>query len=379
MGVFKRPDSKYWQIYLEPLQQREPTDILIGETITQRKDSRTRADQRYHERMIECATRQHHVGDAPIPERFDRYAARYARDVISAHRGDEREQRVLARLVAFFGSDLLALIDRDRVRAYMTARRAMTFHGRPISANTINREVDLLKAMLRDAVPKYLTQSPLLRMKKLPIIKVRKRLLGADEEARLLAVAAADPQDYALLVLGIDTLVRLGDLLDLRRQDRQGLWIDIRQPKSGEAYQAPLTPRAAAALNALTHADPYYFPKFRRAQNPRDWRGAVRQRLEALCARTTPPIPFGQIAGGITFHGATRKTGATRFLIERQLPLAVVQAIGNWKRPDVLLNVYTDVTPADLLRAVGQPVEAPAPPPIHVSFTSKAKVVKFKP
>jgi hypothetical protein len=113
-----------------------------------------------------------------------------------------------------------------------------------------------------------------------------------------------------------------------------------------------LTPRAVTALDAITHDGPYYFQKFRRALNARDWRGSVRQRLEYLCKLATPPIPFGP--GGITFHGATRKTGATRLLVEQGVPVAVVQALGNWKTPDVLLGIYTEAQRKDLLRAVGQ-------------------------
>jgi len=157
-----------------------------------------------------------------------------------------------------------------------------------------------------------------------------------------------------LIVLGIDTLVRLGDLLDLQRTDREGLWLTIRDPKQDEPYDVPLSPRAAAALDAIRHERLYYFEKFRRAANPRDWRSAVRQRLERLCATATPKVPFGQLAHGITFHGATRKTGATRLLVTQGVPLAVVQKLGNWRTPDVLLGIYTEAQRGDLLAAVGQ-------------------------
>jgi hypothetical protein len=65
-------------------------------------------------------------------------------------------------------------------------------------------------------------------------------------------------------------------------------------------------------------------------------------------------VPFGQLVGGITFHGATRKTGATRLLVDRKQPLPVVQTLGNWSTPDVLLGIYTEAQRHDLLAAVGQ-------------------------
>jgi integrase len=223
-----------------------------------------------------------------------------------------------------------------------------------VTPSTANREVDLLKAMLRDAVPKYLDASPLVGMKRLPAVARRRRILKADEEKRLLE-AASDPQDHALLVLGIDTLVRLGDLLDVQRSDRDGLWLELRDTKNGTAHRVPLSPRAVVALDAIP-VDPhskYYFSKFRRAMNPRDWRSAVNQRLEKLCGQCDPPIPFG-LKHGVTFHGATRKTGATRLAVEQKQPLSVVQRLGGWKDPSMLLAIYTEADDDALLALVGQ-------------------------
>jgi hypothetical protein len=39
---------------------------------------------------------------------------------------------------------------------------------RTVSARTVTREVDLLKVMLRDAAPRYLTASPIVGLKRLP-------------------------------------------------------------------------------------------------------------------------------------------------------------------------------------------------------------------
>jgi integrase len=261
--------------------------------------------------------------------------------------------------VAFFGEDLLTSIDQDRVRAYYTARRHTVIpatalrdpaHRQMVGANTVNREVDLLKTMLRDAAPKYLPVSPIVGMKRLTIIKPKRRLLKTDEETQLLATG--DPQDRAILILGIDTLTRLGDLLELQRTDRDGVWLYIRDPKSGDPYSVALSPRAAAALDAIPGDSRYYFSKFRRAEKPRDWPGSVRQRLEWLC--TQVGIPYGKAKGGVTFHWATRRTGATRLLIEKGTALPVVQRQGNWKKPDVLLEIYAEAQDADLLKAVGQ-------------------------
>jgi integrase len=345
MGVYARPDSPYWWLYLETTHQKERTSFKIGDTATQRRDSRRLAEDRYHQRMNELAARLYKLPSAQPSIRFAKYALTYAADTIAHHAGATRELELLKNLRAFFDDDLLSGIDQDRVKAYHTHRKAKA------SARTINREIDLLKAMLRDAVPKYVNTSPLAGMRRLRVTPPRRRLLSYAEERQLLK-ACEDAQDRAILILGIDTMIRLGDLLDLQRSDRAGVWLYVRDPKGGEPYAVALTKRAAAALTAIKSEGRYYFSKFRRALNPRDWPGSVRQRLEYLCRQVN--LPYGRAKDGITFHWATRRTGATRLLVQKRVPLPVVQKQGAWKTPDVLLEIYADAGQRDQLEAVGQ-------------------------
>ena len=345
MGLFTRPESPVWWLYLETTKQKERTDIRLGETTAQRKDSRKLATDRYHQRMNEVAARLYRLPSATPAIRFARYAEPYAADVIAHRKGARREAEMLVPLVTFFGEDLLTTIDQDRVRMYQTARRTAD-----VAAVTINREIDLLKGMLRDAVPKYLSTSPLAGMKRLRVVPPRRRFVTEAEFSRLLAVCA-DAQDRAVLLLGRDPLIRLGDILDLQRTDRDGPWLHVRDPKSGTPYDVALSPRCQAALDALTHDSPWLFPKFRKAAQPRDWTGSVRQRLEYLCRLAK--LPYGRTKHGVTFHWGTRRSGATEQLVQRQVPLSVVQKQGNWKKPDVLLDIYAEARPEDQLRAVG--------------------------
>lgn len=342
MGVFSRPDSKYWWLYLESTKEKERTEFLIGETTAQRHDSRKLALDRYHQRMNDIAARLYKLPSAMPAIRFNKYAATYETDTIAHRKGAEREISALKPLVAFFGADLLTVIDVDRVKAYHTFRRP-TCSGR-----TINREVDLLKAMLRDAVPKYLNASPLVGMKRLAIVKPRRRLMTVTEEEKLLKVG--DPIDRALLILAMDGLIRMGDLLDVQRTHRVRGWIYIGDPKSGEPYEVALTPRAAKALDAIPNTGSYYFAKFRRAENPRDWRGSVRQRLELLCREAD--VRFGKKAHGLTFHWATRRTGAHRLVVKKKRSIPAVQRQGNWKKPDVLLGIYAEADRQDQRQAI---------------------------
>jgi integrase len=348
MGIFTRPRSPYWWLYLETIRRKEKTQIVIGTTTTERRDSRRLAQERYYQRMNELAARLYRLPSAQPAIRFAKYAETYGRDVIPHHRGADREQQLLTPLRAFFDEDLLTAIDQDRVRAYFTQRKATA------GARTMNREVDLLKSMLRDAAPKYLAESPLKGMKRLRVVPPKRRLMTAREELRLLAVG--DATDRALLLLGVDGLVRLGDLLDLRRSDRRGRWLYIADPKSGEPYEVFLTYRAGYALDRVPdYGTPYYFAKFRRAENPRDWPGSVRQRFETLCRKAR--IPYGR-ATGLTFHWATRRTGATRLIVDRRASIPAVQRQGNWKKPNTLLAIYTEADRKAQQQAISLPQRA---------------------
>jgi integrase len=281
MGVFTRPDSPVWWLYLETTKQKERTEIRIGTTTAQRHDSRKLAEDRYHQRMNELAARLYKLPSAQPAIRFAAYADAYA-PTIALHKGARRERELLKPLVAYFGDRLLSAIDADAVRGYMAQRKTA------VAAVTVNREIDLLKAMLRDAVPKYLATSPIVGLKRLPTITPKRRLLTVAEERRLLK-AGEDAQDRAILILGIDTMIRLGDLLALERHDRTGVWLYVKDPKGGGAYEVALTKRAAKALDAIRGDGRYYFAKFRRAINPRDWPGSVRQRWSISATRPTSP------------------------------------------------------------------------------------------
>jgi integrase len=196
-------------------------------------------------------------------------------------------------------------------------------------------------------VPKYLDASPIVNMKRLKVITPKRRLLSPAEESKLLA--KADAVERALLIVAIDGLVRLGDLLDVQRTDRQGPWLYIKDPKSGEPYEVALSRRAERALDAVKDT-PYYFQRYRHAKTDRDRRARVRRALMALCARAG--VPYGKKIGGITFHWATRRTGATRLVVQRKQPIPAVQRQGNWQTADVLLSIYTEADRAAQRRLV---------------------------
>lgn len=354
MSVFTRPDSKHYWLYLEGAGphgrgKKERTTIRVdAPTTMQRKDNRQLAEQWYHQRMTQLARGVVHPDEKPKIA-FDTFATWFAQHTLPHRRGREREAEMLPRLRAAFGPLPLTEIDRHRVTEWTTERlntptvvkktRRTGARTHTVSPTTVNREVDLLKAILQAAVPKYLASSPLYGMPRLATKTPKRRLLSADEEQKLLKVMS--PDDKALFLLGLDSLVRLSDILDVTREDRHGRRVWIADPKAGGGFDVPISKRTQKALDAVPDdGSNYYFNRRRHAKTERDRRNVVGKMLKRYCDLAS--VPYGRSAGGVTFHWATRRTGATRMLVGGVDP-GTVQKIGRWKTPDVVLNIYHEL------------------------------------
>jgi len=382
VSVYKRAHSKYWWMYVEGAPKRKrwrSTKIPIGFTAADRKASRADADQVYHRAAS-------HVGkvlqglplEKDIPT-FDTFATWYDAHHIAHHKGAEREREILKHLRAAFGDVTLDALTRARVIAWRTARRAtptvVPHFGGPKggahtfpapSARTVNREVDLLQQILAAAVPEHLPASPLAGLPHLEIVAPTRRMMSDAEERKILA--ALTPVDRAIVLAGLDGLVRLSDILDLQRADDHGATLDIRDPKNGHAHTVPVSKRLRRALDAVPVDEDHstwYFPDRRRAATDRDRRNGFAKALQRACAAAR--VPYGRAVRGITFHWATRRTGATRMVrAGGEKAIAVVQRIGNWKDPSVLIGIYQDTTTAEM-RAAVETVSAKARAPLRVA------------
>jgi len=392
MGVFSRPDSPWWWLWLEtapPGREREKTEIRIGTTIAQKKDSRALASDLYHRRMNEIAARVHRLQRNTKAPTFATFVKWYDTNVIAHHKGQERERAILPRLVKAFGELALDAIDADAVIAWRTVRRMTAttiahFGGpkgkprtlRPPSARTVNREVDLLQQILAAGVPKYYDESPLEDLPDLDVVDPIRRTMSADEETRILRELPVD--DRAILLVGLDTLTRLGDILELRREDDHGTHLDILDTKNGLSHTVPVSTRLRLALDAVK-LDPrhpeWYFPRRRGAATDRDRRGAIAHALKRACQRAH--VPYGRARGGVTFHWGTRRTGATRMIrAGGDKAIATVQRIGNWKDPTVLIGIYQETITAEMraaVESVGAPATGAATPTLLTVPKTRAK------
>ncbi len=178
MSVYRRKDSPYYWLWLErrgqPALQESSKIRIKGATPEQTKRNRQLAEDAYHQRMTELTRDAYHL-PTPMDERpsiaFRRYAEWFEQHHVTKHRGAQREREILKTLTRFFSTDDLRTLTRARVSEYVTWRRdtAIRRTERKVSAGTVNREVDLLKAMLREAVPTYFEVSPLLGLKRQPV------------------------------------------------------------------------------------------------------------------------------------------------------------------------------------------------------------------
>lgn len=360
MGVYQRPDSVFWWFALERPNHkalRESSGIPIdGGTPFQTKENKKLAEEAYAQRMNEFARKRFHLPEGPKPGiAFRAYAGWYLQHVSPTKRNLERERSMISvSLVPFFGRFDLEAITRQDAQEWMSERL------KAVKASTVKRELELLKSILSSAIPKYLTEHPLKGFPgkgQLRVVHPEPRILTPQEEIRLLK-ALADPQDYALVLCAIDTLMRLSDVVNLERRADHGGYITVVDPKV-RTYKVPVSNRLRKALDKLPKDSAWTFPKYhqwtgykgKRAgktrRGDRSAQHAVARMFAEACAAAK--IPHSRESHGVTFH-SLRHTGASRAL-EAGADVRTVQELGGWSNLKQLTR-YTHPTDEAKRRAV---------------------------
>ncbi len=220
-----------------------------------------------------------------------------------------------------------------------------------------------LRALLTTAVRAgHLRTNPLTGLPPLREDAPLRRLITQEEEARLLPQLT--PTDRAIFLIGEDCLVRAGNILSLKRRDFDGTHLTLRQTKT-TAHRVPVSPRVQAALKALpaTVSDDL-FPARCHAKTLDSRVQSFRKAFMAACAKAK--VPYGQRHGGVTFHWATRMTGATRIIRNNPAEgLGMAQRVGNWKNLDTLVKIYQHVSD-DAMQAAVNSVSAPRGKPLKL-------------
>jgi site-specific recombinase XerC len=110
--------------------------------------------------------------------------ARYREHAAAHHRCYAKSRYTLGQLEAEFGDIPLADLSAFRIDKWKLARRKL------VAASTVNRDLNVLKAILAQAVTwKFLDTNPAAGVKPFKVPQGRVRFLMPDELARLLTLA----------------------------------------------------------------------------------------------------------------------------------------------------------------------------------------------
>lgn len=171
--------------------------------------------------------------------------------------GPRREAIPANALAAELGGYSLAAITPDVVAAYRDKRLAAISKktGLSISASTVRLELALLSHLFTIAIQEWrtgLTYNPVASIRKPKAPKGRDRRITRDEETRLLTECrmCSNPFLEKVVIVAIETAMRKGEILQLRRRDvnLEGRVAFLPDTKNGTARTVPLTRRAALAL-----------------------------------------------------------------------------------------------------------------------------------
>ncbi|HKA75333.1 MAG TPA: hypothetical protein VKE26_26255 [Xanthobacteraceae bacterium] len=338
-GPYARPTSKYLWICMPGRGgKRFCTPILkTGPTPKQTAENWKLAETIYNAALGDQARDQWDLPRVTLAPTvtFDQQADWYETHVLPQHKGAEQERWKLRPLRRCFGTSPLEAITPQRWQEYVTLRTQRD----GVSKNTLGRELAIAKAILQTAVGETLEYNPLITVKRTHVkMKAKRTIIAQEEPALLTALKAADPELHDLYVVGVGTLLRQRNLIDLRRSEHRGDRLVV-ESKTGP-YAVPLTGptvlqrRAAKVLRARMPktADGYFFPKwhatFARYDEPT--RPGFLLRRKFRTAATRAGLPWGLKGDGIVWHTATRASGATRLLREHQVDIRTIQLLGNW-------------------------------------------------
>lgn len=273
-----------------------------------------RSVERYHARLVER-------GLGPHTRNFERMVLRAFFDWCMAHKyAHENAARTLKRVVQ----------TRQRPRRFLSAEE--------------------VESLLRACAEPY-------KIRCVGFRNVSGRAGGETTAERQAWMDTRTPPEWLhpLTLVAARTILRLGTLRALRWEYVDFANAVLRLPpsimKTRDELVLPLAPDALSILRRLdeeNRASPT--PSLLVFQGVPG--GRVASRVLARAARRAG------IREKIGFH-ALRRSGATN-LLRSGVPLKVVQQVGGWKRPDVLLECYQEVTQDDLRAAVDRLAKTPS-------------------
>jgi integrase len=225
------------------------------------------------------------------------------------------------------------------------------------TSGTVNRDVGFIGAVLNRAVPTYIDRNPLAGIKRLKFREdnIRERTMTRFEEVRI-TEALDKPEHQWMKVIfhvGRQTLMRLGEILRLMREDIQetpkGAF--IRVSKESKAHKVRMVP-IGKGLKEMLDAIPVrtYVKDKQLAVSPYLFTGSgFGTPLTVDFVSHQFRLLFESVgASGLWFHDL-RRTGASQ-LGAAGVPDRVMMKMGGWSTPGIV-NRYAHMKDEDLRRA----------------------------
>lgn len=257
MSVLYRKDDEHWYVQIK-------TTTSAGKAIRiwRRSPHNTKRSAQAYENELrrQIATgeyeREQRAQRIPTLEKFaERYLRHCAVD-LKPSSYESKEAIVKIHLLAHLGD-----LPIDEIKTANVDDLAAALKARKLSPKTINNVLSVLRHMLTTAQDWELIET-LPRVRRLKVPPQRFRFLDFEVAARL--VAAAEPDWRAMIVVALNTGLRLGELLALRWCDvdlqagrivvRRSVTVgQITTPKNGREREVPLNETARETLQAHRH------------------------------------------------------------------------------------------------------------------------------
>ena len=266
MGVYKRGDT--WCISYfrngEHIREAMGKNKAAAEAVLNRKKLALRA------------------GKYADPEDTPRVSFDAACNDYERRKADLRGQVTLKSTVkilraCFAGKCIADLTEKDVDDFILSRRDSPTRYGGKRAGSTINREVTVLRSLLRSAVKHGMAEkNPASCPRKFPERK-RLRYLTEEEAAFLLELAklSRSRDAYHTILIALDTGMRQGEIFNLRWSDvdfKNGqIW--VRETKNGSPRHVPMTEGVRKALSSRPRRLGRDFIFWGRVQDRRDHAG----------------------------------------------------------------------------------------------------------
>ncbi len=230
--------------------------------------------------------------DTPPAPVAPRTFAEVAQEYLDFKRGKGKrsireDEKILKKLQARLGAETpLPEISAQRIAQYDRARVSEKSKlGRPVTPSTVNRELAVLRHLLRLAEEwGYIEKVPRIRLGPEP--QGRLRFLDEDELVRLLAAcegkASKSPVLLPIVTVAVNTGMRKREILGLawERVDFARGVLRLEQTKSGRRREIPMTPAVYQALTDLP--GPKVEGLVFRKRDGSQW-GSIRTAFEGAC------------------------------------------------------------------------------------------------